>query len=167
MKAPCSVCQRIIGVTATNRIYAHVHNGSQCPGAGQPPHEAIPLTQVLAEGYEPSLAPSVTQEVAPGSQMPTRAAVGAVGGPGVFQLGDRVIRKPDGPGGVVQALNNDGEVFVHWGTTMIRDPQGNQIENRFEDWVPESELKLQTEPIFHGTEAENNRETLWNPAERS
>lgn len=172
MKATCPDCGREIGVTKQGGMYAHGRqDGKRCPGAGKTPLDPQPqkLAEVfkeLAEGYEPSepsLGPQVTQEVALGSPLPVREALVAPGVVPTFQLGDRVQKGPNGPHGVVQALREDGQVFVHWGTTMIRDPQGNQIENRFENWMPPEELALMGEPVYYGTPAENNRVTLWEP----
>lgn len=171
MKKPCPDCGRVVGVSNTNRMYAHnVPNGNtRCRGGGKAPIESAPAT--LAEVFgelapEPSLGTEVTTILAPGSPPPVRQVLVAPGTPVPFQVGDRVMKRPDGPRGVVTAIDSVGMVFCHWGTTMIRDPEGNQIENRFEGWVSPHELKLSEEPVFFGTDGENNRSKLWDPKER-
>lgn len=86
-----------------------------------------------------------------------------------FRVGDRIVRYPDGPRGIVTQLNSDGDVFCHWGTTSIPDhtAEGGQREQRFEDWVPAAELKLEEEPIFvHGERGTQETVKVWDPKER-
>lgn len=174
MKADCPVCGRFVGVTNARVMYGHSNpaTGERCAGSGEEPRgrNLTETMQSMAEGYEPSsvaeaLGPLVTTQAALGSPPPVRDALVAPGAIVSFQVGDRVTRLPNGPMGVVQALRGD-EVFVHYGTTMIRDTKGEQIEQRFEGWVPKLELKLMAEPVYYGTEKEKNRALVWEPSLR-
>lgn len=170
MKAICPECGREIGLTAAGRFRNHNNHpleGRLCEGTGlyQKPQPLSEVLQDMAEGYAPSLAPEVTVQPALGSPPPAREALVAPGAVVSFQVGDRVTRKPDGPHGVVQGLRAD-EVFVHWGTTMIRNSEGQPVENRAEDWVPKTDLKLAEQPVYYGSTKEKNRELLWEPSLR-
>lgn len=174
MKADCPVCGRFVGVTNTGVMYGHSSpaTGERCAGSGEAPRSKTisEVVKDMNESYEPSsvaeaIGPQVTTQAALGSPPPVRDALVAPGAIVSFQVGDRVVRQPSGPMGIVQALRGD-EVFVHYGTTMIRNPEGQPIENRFEEWVPKIDLKLMTEPVYYGTEKEKNRALLWEPSLR-
>lgn len=173
-KQECPDCGRLVAVTSNGLIYihnTHASEGRPCLGSGKVPLSPQPakLAEVfkeMAEGYEPVapvLGPQVTIENAPGSQMPTRRALVAPGAVPSFRVGDRVVKKPDGPRGIVTALNTDGGVLVHWGSTTIRDHTGATVENRFEEWVLDRDLKLETEPVWVGDVEGVDKTQVWDP----
>jgi hypothetical protein len=57
-----------------------------------------------------------------------------------FKKGDHARRLPAGPSGVVVRTDRY-RALMHWGTQAARDSHGNQIEHRYEEWVPKAELE--------------------------
>lgn len=85
-----------------------------------------------------------------------------------FQIGDRVVRYPDGPYGIVTMLDSDGRVFCHWGTQSYPDNSAGrgEAERRFEDWVSPAELKLEENVIWAGDPETGEKQKVWDPKER-
>lgn len=77
----------------------------------------------------------------------------------------RVVHK-DGRHGVVLEDDGFGTLTIQWGTVNVRETAtGEHVSKPITELVWCHDVTTEPEPVYFGTEAEHNRELMYNPME--